>query len=456
MESDLEHIYSREFRKEGLEKQLDKVKGIVEDAQAVQDYKSSHNPEILLALNVLEDFLRKRRRICYGGQAINSYMPKKYQFYTENDLPDYDFFSPSQDADIDDLIAMFYEKGFKDIAVRLSVHGGTKKVYVNYMAVADVTQIDPYVFKKLSEKANQFNGIYYADPDFLRMMMYLEISRPAGEVSRWEKVYERLLLLNTFSPPKKCKYKGNKQSILLPQEKLNLLQTLTTKNHVICGLDVYSALKSIKKVKTMKWFIKREPIIAYSASLINDANYFRDYFQKIRPKANVKVEVGQEVGEIVPPIAIIRVGDQPALVLIQETACHSYVTLRVKEGFEIRLASIDTLVTLYFSMAYHPVLESLIAKPLNCLVYEMVLFSINQRSGFRDKNGAPFLSITCSGHQKSLATLFKERDELKKKLKAAAKALANAGGGSGKPMEAISLPKQSVSRNKTLKKKTIQ
>ncbi len=465
MESELEHIYSREFRSESLEKQLNKVKNIIDDAQAIQDYKSAHNPEILLALSVLEEFLRKRRRICYGGQAINAYLPKKYQFYTENDLPDYDFFSPTQDADIDDLIAMFYEKGFKEIAVRLSVHGGTKKVYVNYTAVADVTQIDPYVFKKLSEKARAFNGIYYADPDFLRMMMYLEISRPAGEVARWEKVYERLLLLNTFSPPKKCKYSVSKKTVLTPQERLNLIQTIAAKNQVICGLDVYSAIKSIKKVKTMKWFVKREPMIAYSGSLIDDANFYRDYFQKLKPKVEVKVEVGQEVGEIVPPIAIIRVGGKPVLVLIQETACHSYVTLRVKEGFELKLASIDTLITLYFSMAYHPELEALLAKPLNCLVYEMVLFSISQRSHFTGREGVPFLSITCSGHQKSLATLFKERDILKKKLKAAAKEKLNAGG-TDKPMETVILPRQNktkeavslpkLGKNKTLKKKTIQ
>ncbi len=35
------------------------------------------------------------------------------------------------------------------------------------------------------------NGIRYAPPNFLRMNMYLELSRPAGDVSRWEKVFKR-------------------------------------------------------------------------------------------------------------------------------------------------------------------------------------------------------------------------------------------------------------------------
>ena len=45
-------------------------------------------------------------------------------------------------------------------------------------------------------------GIRYAPPDFLRMSMYLELSRPDGDVSRWEKVQKRLVLLNTHYPLK--------------------------------------------------------------------------------------------------------------------------------------------------------------------------------------------------------------------------------------------------------------
>ena len=40
----------------------------------------------------------------------------------------------------------------------------------------------------------------YSPPNFLRMLMYLELSRPAGNVSRWEKVLKRLTLLNKNYP----------------------------------------------------------------------------------------------------------------------------------------------------------------------------------------------------------------------------------------------------------------
>ena len=40
----------------------------------------------------------------------------------------------------------------------------------------------------------------YSSPTFLRMAMFLELSRPAGDVSRWEKVIKRLSLLNKHYP----------------------------------------------------------------------------------------------------------------------------------------------------------------------------------------------------------------------------------------------------------------
>jgi hypothetical protein len=38
--------------------------------------------------------------------------------------------------------------------------------------------------------------------NFVRMNMYLELSRPAGDVSRWEKFFKRLTLLNDNFPLK--------------------------------------------------------------------------------------------------------------------------------------------------------------------------------------------------------------------------------------------------------------
>ena len=62
--------------------------------------------------------------------------------------------------------------------------------------------MDPALFKAITRDAIVKKGIRYAPPDFLRMAMYLELSRPDGDVSRWEKVQKRLTLLNTHYPLK--------------------------------------------------------------------------------------------------------------------------------------------------------------------------------------------------------------------------------------------------------------
>ena len=69
----------------------------------------------------MENFLRVRKRICYGGTAINALLPPQDQFYDMNvELPDYDFFSPDPLKDAKDLADIYYKKGFTKIEAKAS------------------------------------------------------------------------------------------------------------------------------------------------------------------------------------------------------------------------------------------------------------------------------------------------------------------------------------------------
>ena len=73
------------------------------------------NPEITFIIGIVEEFIRKRKRICYGGTAINNILPEKEQFYSKDiELPDYDFFSPSPLKDAKDVANIYYKKGFQE------------------------------------------------------------------------------------------------------------------------------------------------------------------------------------------------------------------------------------------------------------------------------------------------------------------------------------------------------
>ena len=117
MESEIENTFinSDYFDKQKFQKQLDIIKKASEQAQAKIDYASAHDDNIIRAIDVVEDFLRKKHRLCYGGQAINAHLPSKYKFYDpEFSIPDYDFFTPNQESDINGII--------KDLKKELSYH----------------------------------------------------------------------------------------------------------------------------------------------------------------------------------------------------------------------------------------------------------------------------------------------------------------------------------------------
>jgi hypothetical protein len=202
MESNIEqtHISSTYFDKKQFQKQLAIIKQASELAQQKTDYVSAHDDHILRAIEVVEEFLRKKHRLCYGGQAINAHLPAKYKFYDpEYSIPDYDFFTPDQDNDIRLIVKDLRKAGFEEISAREGMHEGTVKIYVDYIPVADITEIHPDLYRILSKREFRIDGISYMDANTLRMLMYLELSRPRGEVSRWPKVYERLLLFNEFA-----------------------------------------------------------------------------------------------------------------------------------------------------------------------------------------------------------------------------------------------------------------
>jgi hypothetical protein len=55
-------------------------------------------------LTIVENFIIRKKLICYGGTAINNILPKYAQFYKRDiEIPDYDFFSENALEDAKEL-----------------------------------------------------------------------------------------------------------------------------------------------------------------------------------------------------------------------------------------------------------------------------------------------------------------------------------------------------------------
>lgn len=160
--------------------------------------------------NVTKDFLKEKGLLLYGGLAVNLSLPKEKRFYDIYELPDYDFFSPQAKKDAIELANKYYSKGYKYVEVKPGIHFETYKVYVDFMPVADITDVPDKLFKhlleiSLSEKSiilenNPSLDVNIAPLSFLRLAFHIELSRPNGFIERWTKVYKRMVLFYNQYP----------------------------------------------------------------------------------------------------------------------------------------------------------------------------------------------------------------------------------------------------------------
>ena len=415
MESELEHITSDIFDKGQFEKQLQIIKKASEMAQAKIDYDSAHNDSILLAIRVIEHFLRKKHRICYGGQAINAYLPAKYKFYNpEYSIPDYDFFTPSQHEDIRMIVTDLKTAGFTEVSVREGMHEGTLKVYVDYIPVADLTVIDPKLYRMLSKREFRVDGISYLDASTLRMLMYLELSRPRGEVRRWEKVFERLMLFNEFVPIRSCYSRSPLLRNALTQEQTEYtIQFVIQNQRVFAGADLLSFYEQSykKKLEHTKWILsQKKPILFFSSNALADANTILAEFKRMHKKGEntIQIQSYHNKGvELIPSLHILYQKKQPLVFIIEQSACHSYFNVQMKDNKVLQIASMDTLITLYFSLGF---IQSKFFNigSMECLANQLVQLNIYARS-HPDQFYFPFVSLECSGHQSSLPSLIRSK-----------------------------------------------
>jgi hypothetical protein len=301
----------------------------VDKAQEKIAKRVVNSDDIKKIINVVEDFIKKKNLICYGGTAINNILPSEDQFYNKDlEIPDYDFFTTNALNDAKELADIYYKKGFKDVEAKAGQHHGTYKVFVNYIPVADITLLQKHIFGAIKKDAIRVAGILYTPPNYLRMSMYLELSRPAGDTSRWEKVMKRLTLLNKHFPitNSNCNnvdfqrvMDNNKKEDLIYE---NIKNTLLNQGVVFFGgfgISLYSQYMP----KSYKHKIER---VADFDVLSNDpevtAEIVKERLKDIDVK-NTKIIKRQPVGEIIPEHYEIQIGNDTLAIIYKPIACHS-------------------------------------------------------------------------------------------------------------------------------------
>lgn len=394
-----------------LENQLKAIDHFADEAQDRIDYASAHNQEVLQGIRIVENFLRRTGRICYGGTAMNVYLPEKYKFYDpEKSIPDYDFLTPDSAADIELIEQDLRTEGFTEIGIRPGIHEGTTKLYLNYVPIADLTQIDTDLYNIFKKKAKKIKGITYMDINSLRMMMYLELSRPRGDVERWKKVYERLLLLQYVAKPANCKNKDYSAIKVARPIYSAIFHYGLNHNRVFAGASVVDLYQKSThhKVSGNRLEYSNFPIIFYTSNIVLDG----ESIIRLLGTADSGFRVIDPVGEYVPRLGVITYLKKPVLLMVEETACHSYNVVKIDNERNVRIASLDLLVTLYFSLqlSSEKTLKKFFPMKFHCMAQEAIDIS-NYLRRFPSKSQWPFISLECSGYQKGFASLLREKFE---------------------------------------------
>lgn len=322
---------------------------IIEDLEDENNRAAAADPAIKTSLSVVEAFLKKHPVLCYGGTAINNLLPKKDRFYDpEKEVPDYDFFSKTPQAHSVIIANQLKARGIKEVEVKSGAHLGTFKVFADYTGVADITSLTPEVFDRLWKQAEVRNGIHYVPPNFLRMSMYLELSRPRGDVSRWEKVYKRLQLLNAAHPVTCKKEEGASHDHLTAEQQRGVIKMLQNEPVVLLSVSAAEIHLGQKWTTPIGLLAERETIEQLTKG--------------------EKVVVHEE-NDILPRRTMVMNADgtKSLFRFYETTACHSFHEM--KNG--VRVASIPTTLQFFFAYMYSGAEESNIASVL-CIAQRLV------------------------------------------------------------------------------------
>ena len=391
----------------------------VDKAEERQGKQVANSPEVKRIIGIVENFLRKKHLICYGGVSINSILPKQDQFYNKNiEIPDYDFYSPNALNDAKELVDIYIDHGFQEVEAKSGQHHGTYKVYVNFIPVADITQIPKELFVAIKNESIKIAGILHSPPNLLRMGMYLELSRPAGDVSRWEKVLKRLTLLNKHYPliGKQCstidfqrQMADEKQADKIYD---NVQHTLIDQGVVFFGGYALSMYSHYMPKKLQHQLQKIPDFDVLSEEPMLTAQIVKERLADIDVK-NVKIIKRPGVGEIIAPHYEISVGNDTIAFIYEPLACHSYNIIK-EGGYDVKIATIDTMLSFWLAFLYanRPYYDK---DRILCMAN--YLFEVQEKNRLAQKGLLKRFSINCMGHQETVEEMRAEKAEKFTELK---------------------------------------
>jgi len=261
----------------------------------------------------------------------------------------------------------------------------------------------------------------YTPPNYLRMSMYLELSRPVGDTSRWEKVLKRLSLLNKNYPitDLNCNDVDFQRDMENKKDEDEIFDTvrntLVNQGVVFFGGYAISLYSQYMPANLRKWLKNIADFDVLSNEPETTAEIVKERLKDIGIN-NVKIVKNPPIGEVVPESYEIKIGKDSIAFIYKPIACHSYNVLVIHKQ-KVKIATIDTMLSFYFAFLYankdyyNNYLDRI-------LCMSKFLFDVQQKNRLQQKGLLKRFSITCYGHQESIEEMRAEKAKKYKELKA--------------------------------------
>lgn len=367
--------------------------------------------------DITKKFIKDNGLMLYGGAALNALVKKK--FYKKYDLPDYDFLSPNAQKHSMELANLYAKEGYEYTESKPGTHFGTYKVFASFVPVADITQIPLALFKKMKKTAVYVKelDVFTVPVDYLRMAIYIELSRPAGDISRWAKIYERLQLFNKYYPidiPKKQLYINNNEFDFKMNQILNVIKEyIIFKKLVIFGAYAMSLFLPKNNVQFPKISKNMSYIDALSINakdtifelrlILKNIGFHIDSTQqnvtavKLAGSRAVVKRSGLSSKEFFGEHYSLTYKNTLLINVFQTEACYSYFNHN-----NMRIASIDTMLSFYYAFLFSTRTYIDVTK-IKIMIEH--LFNLQNKNKLKKNIKYTRFGLTCYGKQKFLKNL---------------------------------------------------
>ena len=168
------------YREEDIQAITDNLDQIMEESILVRNTLLEPTlEEYNQAKQVVKDFIKHKKRIVYGGFALNTLIKDKQpkdQIYKEHARSDIEFYTPEPIQDLIELCDLFHEKKFPYVRGTEAQHEETYTIFVNFEQICDFSYMPKNVYGNMPVR--KIDGILYPHQSWILVDMFRQYNDP--------------------------------------------------------------------------------------------------------------------------------------------------------------------------------------------------------------------------------------------------------------------------------------